>query len=163
VIVTGWRVVSSRFASSAFDGEGARRYGGRWNSEGIPVVYLAEAVSLALLEVLVHLEGQALLGTYAVYRVTWDAHLMREVNSADLPPQWKSYPPLPLTQKIGDTWFREGASPVLRVPSVVVDRESNFLLNPHHPQFKRITIGPQEKLKIDRRLARAFVPPVRAN
>jgi RES domain-containing protein len=163
VTVTAWRVVNTRYARTAFDGEGARLYGGRWNSEGHPVIYLAEAVSLALLELLVHLEGQALLTSYALFSVSWDTRLMEEVPLEHLPAQWKNFPPSSVTQTIGDRWLRKGTSPVLRVPSVIVERESNFLLNPHHPLFKRITIGPEEKLRIDRRISKAFAPPVRAN
>ncbi|MGA9118627.1 MAG: RES family NAD+ phosphorylase [Bacteroidota bacterium] len=162
-MMTAWRLVRTRYARSAFDGEGARLYGGRWNSEGTGVVYLAQAISLALLEILVHLEGEGLLGTYSVFKVEFDERLVQHVPPRSLPPQWKSFPPPPATQNIGDAWVQAGRSPVLRVPSVIVDRESNFLLNPRHPAFKRIAIGPEEKLRIDKRLFKTFASIPRAN
>ncbi len=147
-----WRIVSPRVSRNAFDGEGARRYGGRWNSPGTSVVYLSEAISLALLEILVHLQGAGLLGVYVLHKVEFDDALVEQFPVKRLPPRWKSFPPDHASQSIGDQWVRDASSPILKVPSVIVERESNYLLNPHHPHFSRVTVGPEDRLRIDRRL-----------
>lgn len=163
MIRTAWRLVATRLAKSAFDGEGARRYGGRWNSVGTPVVYLSEAVSLSLLEIIVHSGTAGLHSTYALFKVQFDDGLVDRVAPGRLSPQWRSFPPHPSSQFIGDQWTKENRSPVLQVPSVIVDRESNFLLNPSHPHFAKIHIGSEEQLKIDRRLMLQFAEHAREN
>ncbi len=162
-MITAWRLVSPRLARNAFDGEGARRFGGRWNSVGTRVVYLSQTVSLSLLETIVHTGTSGFHTTYALFKVQFDENLIERIFPKALSPLWKSFPPHSASQSIGDQWVAEGRSPVLQVPSVIVDRESNFLLNPLHPHFSRIVIGVEERLHIDRRLLREFAEGKRGN
>jgi len=152
--ITAWRVVKARHASTAFSGEGAKREGGRWNSPGVPVVYLAESRALAVLEVLVHLNANEFLKHYRVISATFSDTLVSEIPAIELPDNWKREPPPLSTMRLGDRWFASGKSAVLRVPSTIVPAESNFLLNPGHPDYVKIKLGIPEPFRIDRRLKR---------
>lgn len=149
---TAWRIVKARHARTAFDGEGARRYGGRWNSPGTAVVYASESRALGLLEVLAGLSSPRAVQGYVVIPVTFNADLARDLPPFDLPDGWRRYPPTSATQRIGDAWAAGRQSVVLRVPSALVPQESNYLLNPGHPDFHRIRIGEVVPLVIDPRL-----------
>ena len=149
-----WRVVKEEYAGGAFDGEGARRAGGRFNSKGTAVVYAADALALALLEVAVHVPTYRALRGRVAFRLTFEEALVETLAEAELPADWRSTPPSRSTQIVGDAWVREGRSAVLRVPSVVVPHAHNLLLNPVHPDFGRITIGDPEPVFIDPRLVK---------
>ena len=150
-MVTSWRVVNRRFEEAAFDGEGARIAGGRWNSVGNPVVYTAATTSLGLLELLVHSSKTRLLPFYLVIPVIFDERRVEKVDRAQFPKDWRSYPLPRGTQEIGDQWLASGRSCILEVPSVIVPHESNFMLNPNHPDFSSLEIGDAIDLDIDQR------------
>ena len=150
--VTAWRIVKARFAAAAFDGEGARRFGGRWNSKGVPVVYTAGSRALAVLEMLVHLEDSDLLKHYRLIPVTFRDALVKVLDPRVLPSTWKRRPTPASVRAIGDAWIAAGESAVLRVPSVVVPRENNYLLNPRHADFTKLVIDRPEPFRFDRRL-----------
>lgn len=152
-MATAWRLVKTKYAGAAFDGEGARLYGGRWNSPGTRVVYLAGSVSLAILEVLVHTEDVSLLSAYSICDVTYDPKLALDVKPDLLPTNWAAVPPVPETQAIGDDWVASESSVLLRVPSVVAPGEFNLLANPAHPKFSELAIGILEPFRFDDRLA----------
>jgi RES domain-containing protein len=147
----GWRIVKQQHAATAFSGEGAALYGGRWNSRGVPVVYTSSTKSLAALESLVHLNPPVLF-RYVAIRVEFADDLIEEVPVDALPLDWQGEPPPPSSQALGDKWARECRSAVLAVPSVLLSGEPNFLLNPEHPDFKRIRIGAPEPFAFDPRL-----------
>jgi RES domain-containing protein len=149
-----WRITKKRRAKTAFSGEGARLYGGRWNSPGVPVVYVAESQSLAVLEVLVHLDSPALLKKYVFLEVDFEASLVLDLDRSFLPKNWQSDPVPEAVQAIGDRWVLSGDSAVLRVPSVLVPGESNFLLNPRHPDFGKVGVSRPLAFRFDPRLAR---------
>lgn len=140
-MVTAWRIIKKRHWSTAFDGEGARRYGGRWNSPGTRVVYLAESRALAALEILVGIRSPAPLPGYVLASVRFDESLVDTVPRSSLGSRWREIPPHPSTQQTGDDWAAEGRSALLRVPSVIIPDELNYLLNPAHPDFGAILIG----------------------
>ncbi len=128
----------------AFSGEGAFRYGGRWNSRGGRVVYLGANPSICALELLVNTgEPEDLYRIpYAIIPVDFDEALLGRLRS--LPPDWRSYPPPPSCAALGDRWRAEGAKAILEVPSAVISLERNFLLNPLHQDFAQVKIGPAE-------------------
>lgn len=148
-----FRVVKKRWVASAFDGKGAREFGGRWNSPGHPAVYCAGHVSLAILEVVVHAD-LALAPYYVVIPVTFDEALVEGLDSKRLPSAWRHHPAPAAVVALGDAWLREFRSPILRVPSAVVPTESNFILNPLHPEFGKIEIGEPEILEVDPRISK---------
>jgi len=149
-----WRIVKARHAAEAFNGEGPRRYGGRWTSPGVAVVYAAEHASLAVLEVLVHLGSSGLLPSYVITRCEFDPKLTERISADDLPRDWRVSPPLQSLRAIGDHWVFEGRSAVLDVPSAVLPIERNYLLNPGHADFKRVLLGEPQAFAFDPRLGR---------
>lgn len=149
--MTLWRLTKARYADTAFDGKGARLYGGRWNSPGRAVVYLADSLALAALEILVHVKSQGELGGYVKIRVEAAESLASETK--DLPENWQQGRAPDETRAIGDRWLAASQTPLLRVPSVVIPEESNYLLNPQHPGFGELSVGVAEPFSFDPRLS----------
>ncbi len=144
--------MKSRYAGAAFDGEGARLYGGRWNSPGTRMVYTAQSQALAILEVLVHLEKVGVLPSYSLCAAHFEEDLVEALDPEALPDNWRSYLSPSGLRVIGDAWIAQQTSAVLEVPSVIVDDESNYLINPAHPDFSSITIGEPRSFEFDARL-----------
>lgn len=134
-------------------GEGARLFGGRWNSPGLAAVYLGDSIALAAMELLVHLGNIDVLRTYRKMPVYIPESLVMHIDATALPRQWE-YGPRRTTRTIGDRWLRGGDSAVLQVPSAVVPGESNYLVNPNHADFSAIEAGPVSDFRYDRRLVR---------
>lgn len=150
-MLTVWRLVTARFADSAFSGEGARLYGGRWNRKGVPMVYAAATQSLAMLEMLV--QDEPLRARYVVIPATLPKGLKIERIAPDqLPADWRDLSARESLQAIGSDWVKRQSSTVLAVPSAVIPTESNYLLNPQHPSFARIEIGKPQDFVTDLRL-----------
>ncbi|MHB1074893.1 RES family NAD+ phosphorylase [Thiobacillus sp.] len=148
-----WRTLTAKHAATAFSGEGARLHGGRWNSQGVPMVYTASTLSLATLEMLVQ-DGK-LLATYVVIPATIPSKLKIEhVNPNDLPEDWRSAKSREKLRAIGAGWIKRASSAVLAVPSAVIPTETNYLLNPLHPSFQKIVIGAPQEFETDLRLPR---------
>ncbi|MHA6311350.1 RES family NAD+ phosphorylase [Pantoea sp. S-LA4] len=128
-----YRLVKSEYAMTAFDGFGARTYGGRWNSVGTGCVYLGSSRALCVLEALVHLTIQDLAQDYSMLSISVPDSLIAELSLAALPADWQADPAPPSTREIGDGWL---ANPdnglILKVPSTLTG-EWNALLNPAHP------------------------------
>ncbi|HTV46891.1 MAG TPA: RES family NAD+ phosphorylase [Phycisphaerae bacterium] len=154
--IHAWRIVKAKHSASAFSGDGAEKFGARWNSRGVSVVYVAGSRSLAMLEILVHLQYEELLKRYVVYEVAFDDALVSSINPATLPRTWRKSPPPVTVQQIGDAWIAGTSSAVLRVPSAIVPTEFNYLLNPAHPDFAKIKIGPKQPVQFDSRLIKAL-------
>ena len=114
------------------------------------MVYTAESAALATLEVLARVRRMATLASFVVISCEFDEKLVSAVEH--FPANWRDYPAPKELQAIGDGWARKKTSAVLRVPSVIVPGENNFLLNPAHPKFKRIAIGKPERFEFDLRL-----------
>ncbi len=150
---TVWRIIKERHAEGAFSGDGAARNGGRWNLRGTRVVYTSATQSLAALELLVHLNPPVLF-RWVVFPITCESDLVETYPASRLPTAWRSQPPPRLTQQIGSEWVRQARSAVLAVPSVLVPDEHNYLLNPAHPDFPRIRVGPSRPFLLDPRLIR---------
>jgi RES domain-containing protein len=157
VIITAWRIVQERHLSTAFSGEGAARFPGRWNERGVPMVYTASSLSLAALEILVHIGGEATLQNYVCIPVSFDAALCRQVPASDLPELWSADPAPDSTRALGAQWVKDSSSAILIVPSAVVPIESVYLINPRHMDFPRITIGGESCFRFDARLRQTDV------
>jgi len=146
-----WRIVKAKHFTTALSGEGAAKTGGRWNSRGVLAVYASSTKSLAALETLVHLNPPVFF-RYVAFRIQFDDELIERVPLNTIPANWQIEPPAPSTKAIGDIWVREARSAVLEVPSIIIPGEPNYLLNPAHPDFKRIAIGKSEPFAFDARL-----------
>jgi RES domain-containing protein len=146
-----WRIARSAYRE--LDGEGARVHGGRWNSEGNAVVYTSSTASLAALELLVHLDIEDLPLDLVLIEieVPYDASI-QEVGLERLPDGWNLVPDHPDCVAIGDEWSHSKTSLLLRVPSAVVPKDTNVLINPEHAEARRVTVLAAEPFQLDRRL-----------
>jgi RES domain-containing protein len=152
-IIEVFRIAKTKYADTAFDGEGAFRFGGRWNSRGTRMIYTAGSLALAVLEMLVHLDDDSMIQKYSFISAQIPEELTEKVeNFLPLPKNW-SISPAPLeVQEIGNKWVRKNVSAVLEVPSSVIPLEKNYLLNPAHKDFKKIFLGKPQKFGFDERL-----------
>ncbi|MFA4944631.1 MAG: RES family NAD+ phosphorylase [Lentisphaeria bacterium] len=150
--LAAWRITRLEFVGAAFTGEGASRYPGRWNPAGAPMVYTAGSLSLAVLEILAHLDDTAALARYVAIPVEFAADWCETLPRHRLPADWRRQPVPESTRGVGADWLRAGRRAVLAVPSVVIPQESNYLLNPSHAQFGGIRIGAPQPLPFDPRL-----------
>lgn len=148
-----WRI--TRAAYQRLDGEGARLYGGRWNSEGHAVVYTASTASLAVLELLVHVDVEDLPTDLVLLQIEVPAGIsVREVGVAELAEDWTSTADHPDCVRLGDEWVSSRETLLLKVPSAVMPRESNYLINRAHPEAARVSIVGSERYSLDPRLFR---------
>ena len=148
-----WRLCKAEHAATAFAGEGAVLYAGRWHHRGTPVVYCSESRALGALEQLVQLHRSRLPPHFVCFGVQIPDDLaVAELRLRDLPVVWRRYPGPPELRDLGTRWAESADTVVLRVPSAVVPEEHNFLLNPRHPDFGRIAIGAPEPFEFDERL-----------
>ena len=154
-MIRAFRIVKTRRADTAFDGEGARRAGGRWNSRGTRVVYLAKTISLAALEILVHLDDAGLRASYSFIPISFPASCVLTPGKngvTPLPADWAQTPAPLDCARMGDEWAASNQSLILRVPSVIVPWESNFLLNPAHSDWSKAKFGDVQSFDFDPRL-----------
>jgi len=156
-MLTVWRVVTERYADTAFSGEGARLYGGRWNPKGVAMVYTAHTQSLALLEMLV--QDSPLRAHYVMIPARFPERIAECIDFASLPADWRDISARGELQQLGATWSQTRTSAVLAVPSAVVPAECNYLLNPDHPDFVHVEIGAREEWLTDPRLLRRVAVP----
>jgi RES domain-containing protein len=152
--VVGWRIVKEKHASTAFSGEGARIFEGRWNWAGVRMVYCSENLALAALEILAHTRPVTMRDKFRAFRVSWDEAIMVIIDLKKLPKGWNSQPPTAASKNIGDEWIKAGRFAILALPSVLVPLEKTFLLNPKHPDFRRIKIKDAGNFVLDPRLKR---------
>lgn len=147
-----WRICRAPYAAEAFSGEGARRFGGRWNSRGVPMVYCSSSLALAAIELFVHLEPNLQPDDLISIGATLPAgEPAQTLKAVELPPQWWTDDFEPL-RKIGDGWIRARSSLAMRVPSVPIRQEWNILMNPLHPDAATIKIDPPQPFIFDARM-----------
>jgi RES domain-containing protein len=150
--IRAWRVLKGKYEADPFSGKGASEFWGRWNSIGTRIVYTSESLSLATLEILAGGISISLLSRYVKIPIDFDSSLVESLALADLPKEWSHYPPSGKTQEIGDNWKKDFRSAILKVPSVVIKEEFNYLINPFHPNFKKLSVGKAVTLSFDARL-----------
>jgi RES domain-containing protein len=119
----------------AFTGEGAKLYGGRWNSRGKRATYAAESIALAALELLVHLKSDQVLSAYTLFQLTLDDDQIMVLDEQVLPADWNHQPAPQSTAQIGDEWLGKCLSLALKIPSIIVPEEYIFVLNPAHEDY----------------------------
>ena len=158
-----WRIVEVKYAATAWSGDGARIYPGRWHFKGHPVVYTAQNSSLAQLEMIANLKAGATQIRYQIAEAIFDEAVVNVelVAKQRLPPDWNAAQAPIKLKEIGSEWIVSLRTAVLKVPSAL-DRtatEFNYLLNPRHPDFSKITLGQPASFEFDARLLK----PVEVN
>ncbi|MBC7838056.1 MAG: RES family NAD+ phosphorylase [Nitrospiraceae bacterium] len=148
-----WRIILKLHLSQAFDGEGARQFGGRWNRLGTRVVYASATLSLAALEFFVNLDRDTEPDQLvAISADTPDDMRIEYIGVSDLPKNWRSYPVTEELQDLGTAWVASASTAMLVVPSAVIPEERNYLLSPAHPDFKRFRLNKPEAFHFDPRM-----------
>lgn len=150
-----YRLNRRRYADS-LSGVGAAIKGGRWNSTGIEMIYLATSRALAMAEVLVHLSSGTIMDDYMMLTIhVPDDTSMLHVLPTELPKDWNMIPAGMDTKRVGDVFIREGRACLLRVPSAVVKGDHNLLVNPFHSEANAIKIIGAEPFPFDHRMFKA--------
>lgn len=144
---------SARYRADDLSGAGAKATGGRWNSEGVAVMYFASTVALACLETLVHFNSAALpIKRFLVAVDLSDEQWADRVIVTDPPTGWDELPPGAASAEVGDRWVADGRHLLMDVPSIVVPEERNILINPAHPEAGGLTALKLRRWTYDQRL-----------
>ena len=137
---------------SDITGTGAKIYGGRWSHAGYPVVYTSGSRSLAALEFLVHVPMALAPENLSIVEINIQENVKREsIKESQLPSSWRDYPAPEQLVNIGTNWIKSKSSLLLDIPSAVVDKEVNTLINPLHPDMKHVNVAIVEKFSFDSR------------
>jgi RES domain-containing protein len=148
-----YRISNCTYVSD-LSGKGAALYGARWNSKDVYVVYTAQSRALALLEAVVHIGKMPSQG-YCMIAITIPDDSIEYFPLEKLPVGWAGNPPADYLKAIGDQFIRSNKCLALEIPSVLMMEEHNYLINPAHPDFKKITVTAQRAIKLDERLFQA--------
>ncbi len=145
-----YRICNTAY-SDDLSGTGAKLYGGRWNSKGLPMLYTAEHISLGVLEMLVHNQFQDFKQALCLIHLSIpDAIVIKEIKMSKLKTEWVddySY-----TKFMGNEFIKSTSNLILKVPSAVVNEEHNLLINPLHSDFKKVKIVKTINFRTDKRL-----------
>ena len=145
-----WRICAKKYQSSAFSGIGGLYVSGRWHPQGHKIVYTAESLALASLEIFVHLESDR-IPLIAIKAWLPNELKIEEIERSQLPDNWQDTSAYPILQKIGQDWLNSNRTAVLKVPSAIVPVEYSYLLNPQHPELK-VVLEPPIRFRFDRRM-----------
>lgn len=148
-----YRLCGARHLATAFTGLGASLAGGRWNHRGTAVIYGSGSLALSALESLVHFSARTAPPDYVRFEIVVPAGVRVEaVDRASLPPGWAEEDPPLTTRDLGTRWAEGGRSLILKIPSAIIPTEHNYLINPRHQDFTRLSIGPPLPFFFDPRL-----------
>lgn len=147
-----YRIAHKKYAGF-LSGEGARLFGGRWNTKGNSLIYTAQTSSLAILEMLVQRSVQLVGVQYYLMTIEIpEKHIVKPILIKDLPLAWNDYPPNTSSKEIGDRFIRQNKNLMLSIPSVVNPLECNYLINDHHPSFREVRLVGSKQILFDPRL-----------
>lgn len=149
-----WRICRKPFARKPLDGRGGLLAAGRWHTPRRFVVYVSESLALASLEVLVHCDLDLLPEDLVAIEIDVPASVrIAELKVSELPRNWRRHPVPASLQQLGNAWLDQARAAVLCVPSVLVPTERNFLLNPLHPDARKLRVVRRFKFAFDERFA----------
>lgn len=146
-----YRIAKCNYAGD-LSGTGARLYGGRWNSIGQPMVYMASSLSLAVLEVLVHLPPSIFPTNFCLAEFDLPENSILTADNASLPADWQDISPPIALKQLGDAFLKQNKYLLMKVPSVIVPQEFNYLLNPLHADAAKIKLVEKKPFSFDTRL-----------
>ena len=147
-----FRIVKERHALTAFSGDGAREFGGRWNWPGVPMVYAAQTRALAALESLAHFGGAERRIAFVIFTLEVPDALIDRLDAERLPADWRREEAPASTKDAGSAWQARGESVALLVPSVLIPQEHCLLLNPAHPDTRKVMVHYPEPFRFDSRI-----------
>lgn len=148
-----WRICREAYAHTPFSGDGGLKAAMRWNHKGHRIIYTSQSLSLATLELWVHVDpAEPLVSYVAVPATVPDQIPIYVFEESELPKTWRDDPVPPELRDLGTAWLTSGSTAIARVPSVVVPGEYNFLFNPEHQEFSRVLIGNRIPFVFDRRM-----------
>lgn len=134
-------------------GEGARRFGGRWNAKGTALLYTSQHESLAALEILAHVPVSEIPNDLSLLVLSIpDSLTIKRVEQLELPENWRGYPAPYELARIGTRWVHSGSSLMLKVPSALVRTDWNILINPAHPDMEKVNIKEVIGFQFDSRI-----------
>lgn len=148
------RISHHRWRTEFWTGNGGIDNDGRWNTKGHRVIYASESRALSTLETLVHENRLSRLKEFCLGDGDVPDEFIQVLDIKSLPEDWRNPAYDPGTQAIGDKWLEEKKDLAMKVPSAVIPEEWDVLINPEHPNFKKITARSPKLLNIDPRLCR---------
>jgi RES domain-containing protein len=146
-----YRISNCKYAGD-LSGTGARLNGGRWNSEGRPMLYMASSRALAVLEVLVHLNTLIVPDNFCLTEIEIPGDSILSLNETMFPSNWRDISPPGRLRELGDEFLRAEKYLLLKVPSSIVPAEFNYLMNPMHPDAIKARVVNRESFSFDERL-----------
>ncbi len=149
-----YRIVGTRRAATALDGEGARKIGGRWNPQGTPVAYLTESRALAALEIMVHFGRDVAQASWSVIEVEVSERMIESPSLEKLPSDWNNSASLSASQTFGTDWVEAGKRLAILLPSAVIPEERIMMINVRHNDFSKIKVSPPVPFYFDPRLGK---------
>lgn len=133
-------------------GKGAEIAGGRWNSKGVAIIYTGENIALCMAEVAVHMPLGLVPKEYELIWIEIPDSEIQELKKTEFPENWREMLSMYETQKIGNEFILNSSKMILKVPSMVVQGQFNYLINPNHKNSKKIKIKKVEPFRFDERL-----------
>ncbi|WP_452228933.1 MULTISPECIES: RES family NAD+ phosphorylase [unclassified Lacinutrix] len=147
-----YRIAKKQYLEDV-SGEGARLYGGRWNKKGYPMVYFSESLSLAVLEILVHIDFKFLTNDFGYLEAEIpDLLISPKQKEIELEESWRENPPSNYSMQYGTDWLKANKSLAIEVPSAILPMSKNILVNPRHPLIKEVKIIKTGVLDVDSRV-----------
>ncbi len=154
--LTVFRLGKHVYRDQLFSGQGGLYASGRWTPRGRPVVYTSASISLAVLEYTVNYRRRGWVPATVLGRaVIPESVRVESVSLEKLPANWFAASPPRQLQVLGGEWLERGETSVLKVPSAIVTEEWNFLLNPLHPDFRKLRMSTPKRFNFDQRVARS--------
>ncbi len=146
-----YRLSRSKYARD-LSGKGAEISGGRWNSKGTPLIYTGQNIALCMAEVAVHMPLGLVPKDYELITIEIPDDEILEFKKQELPPDWRMSLSMYDTQQIGNNFVINSIKMVLKVPSIIVQGEFNYLINPLHKNIKKVKIKKTAPFIFDPRL-----------
>lgn len=141
-----WRIVNAKYSEGMFGGKGSSINGGRWNSLGKSMAYTSQSLSLATLELLVHLQPENIKNRFVCAFATIPDDVFIENIDVNLVQDE--------SRRVGDEWIDSRRSSLLCVPSAIIQEEKNYLLNPENYGMQKIVFSDPYEFKLDPRLSK---------
>jgi RES domain-containing protein len=144
-----YRIALTKYAGSLT----ASSRAARWNPNDVNVIYTASSRSLACLENVVHRSQLGLTQLFSIMTIELDDKIKKDIIKLnDLPEDWREFHQMPFTQHLGEKWLSGGRTAILQVPSSIIEEETNYLINPSHPDFKYIHLVRTDAFVFDKRI-----------